>query len=360
MMPQLRILILTPTALPTITGNAITAERWRQGLLREGCHVEVLPTRDVKISEIGKTIARFRPDVIHGHHLFQSGALLMAPPLAEQLHGIPVVATPAGTDLNQDLRVAGKIDSLQAICNRAAVIVVQNQQFARLVEDLFPACARRIMYVPKSFLWLGDDPCPLREEAKAGPDDFLFFLPAGVRPVKGNLEGLLALEKVHQHRPQIRVVFAGPALDRDYNARFQEELRRLQSFARWFPAISPPAMRSAYQAADIVLNTSVSEDLSNVLIEAVAAGKPLLATDIDGNRGPVKGEVGDRPYGLLYDPPTMDDFIAKANRLVDDHVLRSALAQASRERAAAWPPPEMEIKGLIAAYHQAMNLGTPC
>ena len=360
MMPQLRILILTPTALPTITGNAITAERWRQGLLREGCHVEVLPTRDVKISEIGKTIARFRPDVIHGHHLFQSGALLMAPPLAEQLHGIPVVATPAGTDLNQDLRVAGKIDSLQAICNRAAVIVVQNQQFARLVEDLFPACARRIMYVPKSFLWLGDDPCPLREEAKAGPNDFLFFLPAGVRPVKGNLEGLLALEKVHQRRPQIRVVFAGPTLDRDYSARFQEEIRRLQSFARWLPAVSPPGMQSAYQAADIVLNTSFSEGLSNVLIEAIASGKPLLATDIEGNRWPVQGDVGDRPCGLLYDPHNMDDFIAKAIRLVDDGALRSALAQASRERAAAWPPPEMEIKGLIAAYQQAMNLGTPC
>jgi len=118
-------------------------------------------------------------------------------------------------------------------------------------------------------------------------------------------------------------------------------------------------MRSAYQAADIVLNTSFSEGLSNVLIEAIASGKPLLAADIEGNRWPVQGEVGDRPCGLLYDPQDMDDFIAKAIRLVDDHALRSALAQACRERAAAWPPPEMEIKGLMAAYQQAIYMKLP-
>ncbi|MCX5829959.1 MAG: glycosyltransferase [Deltaproteobacteria bacterium] len=359
MMSQLRILILTPTALPTITGNAMTAERWRQGLIREGCHVEVLTTRNVEFPKIGQAVARFRPDIIHVHHLFQSGSLLMAPPLTEQLQGIPVAATPAGTDLNQDLRGEGKIDALQAICARVGAIVVQNRWFARLMEDLFPVCERRIIYVPKSFFWLGDEPCALREQAKAGPNDFLFFLPAGVRPVKGNLEGLLALEKVHQRRPQIRAVFAGTALDRDYSARFQEEIRRLQSFACWLPAISPPAMRSAYQAADIVLNTSFSEGLSNVLLEAIASGKPLLATNIEGNRWPIQGDEGGRPCGLFYDPQNMDDFIEKAIRLSDDGALRSSMAQTCRERAAAWPSPDMEIKGLIAAYQQAINVGTP-
>ena len=359
MISQLRVLILTPTALPTVTGNAITAERWRQGLIREGCQVEVLTTRNGELPKIGQAVARFRPDVIHVHHLFQSGELLMAPPLTKQLQGIPVAATPAGTDLNQDLRGEGKIETLQAICARVAVIVVQNQPFVRLMEDLFPACGHRIVYVPKSFFWLGYEPCALRKEAQAGPHDSIFFLPAGIRPVKGNLEGLLALEKVHQRRPQIRAVFAGPALDQDYSARFREEIRRLHSFACWLPAISPQTMRSAYQGADIVLNTSFSEGLSNVLIEAIASEKPLLATNIEGNRWPVQGSGGDGPCGLLYNPQNIDDFIEKAIRLIDDGALRSSLAQTCRERAAAWPPLEMEIKGLIAVYQQAINPGTP-
>lgn len=359
MMSQLRILILTPTALPMITGNAMTAERWRWGLIREGCEVEVLTTRNGDSLKIEQAVARFRPDVIHVHHLFQSGALLTNPLFVEQFQSIPAVATPAGTDLNQDLRREGRIDVLREICARVTVIVVQNRWFAHLMEDFFPACGGRIVYVPKSFFWLGDEPCALREEAQAGPHDFLFFLPAGVRPVKGNLEGLLALEKVHQRRPEIRAVFAGPVLDRDYSARFEEEIERLQSFAHWLSAVPPAAMRSAYEAADIVLNTSFSEGLSNVLIEAIAAGKPLLAADIEGNRWPVQGDIGDRPCGLLYDPQNMDDFIEKAIRLVDDGALRSTLALACRERAAAWPSPDREINGLIAAYRQAIKLGTP-
>jgi glycosyltransferase involved in cell wall biosynthesis len=359
MMSGLRVLILTPTALPTVTGNAMTAERWRRGLIKEGCDVEVLTTRDSDHTTKGMAVASFRPDVIHVHHLFQSGALLAAPYLSTRLDGIPAVATPAGTDLNQDFRARGRMAALQKICKHIAVFVVQNQSFARLMEDLLPHCGPRIIHVPKSFLWLGSEPCDLRDEARAGAQEFLFFLPAGVRPVKGNLEGLLALERVHAHRPQVRAVFAGPGLDRDYSARFQEEIRRLQSFARWLPAISPGAMRSAYKVADIILNTSFSEGLSNVIIEAIASGKPLLATDIDGNRWPVQGEAGNRPCGLLYDPENMDDFITKAIRLIDDEGLRSVLARNCRERAGAWPSPEREIKGLMEAYKLAIELGAP-
>lgn len=356
MISRLRVLILTPTALPAVTGNAMTAERWRRGLIREGCDVEVLTTRNADLPAIGKTLARFCPDVIHVHHLFQSGGLLTAPLLRERLQGIPVVATPAGTDLNQDLRSEGKIEALQAICARVAVMVVQNRWFERLLGDIVPSSGRWIIYVPKSFLWLGNEPYPLREEAQAGHQDILFFLPAGVRPVKGNLEGLLALERVHERRPHVRAAFAGPALDRDYSARFEREVRRCESFARWLPTLPPLAMRAAYEAADVVLNTSFSEGLSNVLIEAIAAGRPLMATDIEGNRWPVQGDAGDLTCGLLYDPEKNDDFIAKAIRLVDDSDLRFDLARACRERAAAWPSPEMEIGGLTAAYRQAIQM----
>jgi hypothetical protein len=36
-----RILILTPTALPSITGNAMTVERWRRGLQGRDWDIEI-------------------------------------------------------------------------------------------------------------------------------------------------------------------------------------------------------------------------------------------------------------------------------------------------------------------------------
>ncbi len=352
-MSPLRVLLLTPSALPAITGNAMTVERWRRGLTGAGCTVLALATRNAAVPALAAAVASFRPEIVHVHHLFLAGGLLLAEPLAALLAGVPVVATPAGTDLNQDLREQEKMDLLRRLCRSIGEMVIQNRYFARLVAELLPDRGCRISYVPKSFCWLGDRPCRLRERTGIGGDEFVFFLPAGIRPVKGNLTALLALEAVHRRRPHIRAVFAGPVLDAEYGARFTGEIRRLASFARWLPAIAPQEMAAAYGEVDVVLNASTSEGLANTLLEAMAAGKPVLAADIEGNRWPVRGDGSVRPCGLLYDLRDKNGFIEHALRLVDDDVLRTALIRAARERAASLPSPEEEVAGLLAAYDRA-------
>jgi glycosyltransferase involved in cell wall biosynthesis len=241
---------------------------------------------------------------------------------------------------------------------KARAIVVQEEDIASRLLNRIPGISDRIMRVPKSFLWLGTDPFDLRDAAGCGPGNVLFFLPAGVRPVKGNLECLQALEKVHAVRPHVRAVFAGPALDSEYAAGFEREIERLRDFARWIPPISPKAMRSAYEGADVVLNASFSEGLSNVLLEAAAAGRPVLASDIPGNRWPVLGAPGEAPSGLLFDPRDPDDFLRQALRLVDDDVERGRLGELGIERARRWPSPEDEAAALLGAYRRALGWPT--
>ena len=358
-MSPLRVLILTPSALKAITGNAMTVERWRRGLSAKGCQVLVQATRNASLSELAAAVAAFRPNLVHAHHLFLSGILLLTEPLAGLLAGTPAVATPAGTDLNRDLQDPDKRETLRRICRRMQGIVVQNRYFSRLLTDLLPSLRDRISHVPKSLCRLGDSPCRLRERTGIGADAFVFFLPAGIRPVKGNLAALLALEEVYRRRPHVRAVFAGPILDAEYGARFVREMGRRSSFARWLPAIAPQTMVAAYGEIDVVLNCSVSEGLANTLLESIAAGKPVLAADIEGNRWPVRGDGRVGPCGLLYDPGDKNGFIDQALRLVDDVALRADLVQAARERAAALPSPEEEIDGLLAAYYRTRD-ELPC
>jgi glycosyltransferase involved in cell wall biosynthesis len=133
-------------------------------------------------------------------------------------------------------------------------------------------------------------------------------------------------------------------------ARFAQEVRRCAGFARWIPLISPGAMRSAYEEADVVLNASFSEGLSNAILEGMAAGRPLLASDIPGNRGPVLGEKGDDPSGILFNPQDPEDFLKQALRLIDDQELRESLGLTAKRRAATWPGSMDEAEGLIRAY----------
>ena len=78
---------------------------------------------------------------------------------------------------------------------------------------------------------------------------------------------------------RVRAVFAGPVLDEEYGGRFAGEIGRLASFARWLPAIDPREMAAAYDEVDVVLNTSFSEGLANTLLEAMAAGVPVITSD---------------------------------------------------------------------------------
>jgi glycosyltransferase involved in cell wall biosynthesis len=349
----MRILILSPTTLPSITGNAVTAERWRRALEEQGMIVQTLATRDVAASILKQAIDHFRPDLIHAHHAFQSGCRLLDLPFMGAERKIPFVVSPAGTDINKDWKEAGRREAISRVFESAQAIITQGPGTLERVKEVLPSFDGRVFQVPKSILWFGGDDCRLRDLAKCHPGAVLFLLPAGVRPVKGNLECLMALTKVHRIRPQVRVVFAGPELAPVYTARFAEEVRRCEAFAYWIHFIPPAAMRSAYEAADVVLNASFSEGLSNSVLESMASGRPLLASDIPGNRGPVRGEKGEEPAGLFFDPRDPEDFIKQALRLVDDPTLRNSLGRAGKRRAATWPGLKEEADGLIKAYEFA-------
>jgi glycosyltransferase involved in cell wall biosynthesis len=353
---SLRILILAPATLPEISGNAITAERWRQSLVHKGLHVHVLATRHLDANNLLNCLKNVKPDVIHAHHVSRAGALILDPLIRDRFARLPFVVSPAGTDLFSWEGQSYDLGTIVAkVCRRASVIITQGEWTAERLVKLFPDLQDRIIHVPKAFSWIGNDKFDLRETPDWTKKDFVFFYPAGIRPVKRNLEALLEIEKVHAIRTHVRMVFAGPTLDQEYTALFQEELERLSAFARWIPVIPHGAMRSAFESADVVINASFSEGLSNALLEAIAAGRPILASDIPGNRWPVMGERGASQCGLLFSLSDSNEFVRQALKLIDDGELRHQLSKAGRGMAATWPSPDDEAGGLLQAYKEAIK-----
>ena len=367
MILNMRIVILTPTTLPSITGNAITAERWRRSLQKKGMGVTVMATQNLNAGDFLSRLRRIKPDLIHVHHAFRSGNLLLeAPgvspvisPVISDDNGPPLVVSPGGTDINLDFEIEEKREIITRVYQKACFIIAQDIQMVKHLGELFPSLRERIIQVPKAFYWLGNETFNLRKAVACKDDEILFFLPAGIRPVKGNLECLRTFKQIYSACPRVRIVFAGPALDRNYAEQFDRELENHRPFATWIPPIPPEAMRSAYQSSDIVLNTSFSEGLSNVLLESVAAGRPVLASNIPGNRWPVLGEEGKEPVGLLFDVDNPEDLIVKALKLIDDEKLRQSFIRTAKERASRWPTPEDEADGLIRVYETAITSSRP-
>jgi len=338
-----------------VTGNAITAERWRRSLVSKGLDVRVLSAGQASTASLHEEIGRFRPHLFHGHHALHSGRLLLHPDVRAIYGDIPFVVSPAGTDINGALEDREQRKTVFRVCRFSRAIIAQGEGTLVRVKELLPDLAEKVAQVPKAFMWLGDTDYDLRAACGWAREDFVFFMPAGIRPVKGNLECVRALEALHALRPKIRAVFAGPALEADYARRFEAEVKRLRAFACWIPEIPPTAMRSAYGGADVVLNHSSAEGLSNVLLEAVASGRPILASDIRGNRWTVLGENGG-PCGCLFRPGDAGDFVRQALRLVDDEPFRKGLVRAGLAMAGRWPDPGAEAERLNEIYSQATGL----
>ena len=355
MNPAARILILTPTALPSITGNAMTAERWRRSLEEKDFKIEVQATRGLEVLMLLK-ILRSRPaQLIHAHHAFHVGSLLLNPLMEVFGSQIPLVVSPGGTDMNVDWKDRKKREIIIRICHRARSIIVQSEEMHLRLQDLLPEIGDRLRLIRKSILHLGQENFDLRGAAGCSAQNLLFFMPAGIRPVKGNLECLRLLKSVYEQRPRIRALFAGDPLDSEYSQEFAREAKTLQAFARWIPPIPPSAILSAYRAADIVLNGSYSEGLSNALLEGTAAGRPVLASKIPGNRWAVLGNNDDHPMGFLYDLDDPEDFLKKALILIDEEDIRRKFGEAGIQRAASLPTPGEEADQLARIYEMALN-----
>jgi glycosyltransferase involved in cell wall biosynthesis len=81
-----------------------------------------------------------------------------------------------------------------------------------------------------------------------------------------------------------------------------------------------------YRSSDALLHVSLTEGLPQVLLEAFAAGLPVVATAVGG----VPGAVGEA--GLLVPPDDAQAAAASLARLAGDQDLRQSLSKAALER----------------------------
>jgi putative lipopolysaccharide biosynthesis protein len=101
------------------------------------------------------------------------------------------------------------------------------------------------------------------------------------------------------------------------------------------------------KTANIVIQSSHWEGFGLVAVEAMAAGKPIIASDVVGLRDIVSG------YGLLFQKGN-EDQLAKEIETLEDKRYYKEIADKCTERAEDFYITKM-IKNNIAAYQQVIN-----
>jgi len=335
----LKVLILTPTCLPDLTGNAMTAERLRFGLCKEGIEVEVITPCS---HSLPSKIESFKPDLIHALHARKSGVTAMT---SSSRHIIPYLVTITGTDLYMDLPDSNRNDASLVLQAAGAVIVYSDLTLKRLLSEV-PAISTKARVIKKAihFNEKGDK--------KISPsNNGAFLLPSGIRPVKATSFAIAPLERLRQEFPRISLTVAGPRLD---NAEWELFCRKSEG-KDWIRhlTVSHDEMPGLYGEAAIVLNTSISEGLSNAVLEAMYFARPILASDCEGNMA----AFTEGKEGLFYKEGDEEDFIKKARLLLNDSTLSLELGRNGRERILHGHNLDGEIDAHISLYKELLQEG---
>ncbi|MCI0343646.1 MAG: glycosyltransferase family 4 protein [Planctomycetales bacterium] len=351
----MRVLLATPAAPPRIAGNATTAARLRDGLAALGVEVSIVEVcgegGEDDPGRLAEALGRVRPDLLHVHQAYRAGQALLALPDG----GWSLVVSLGGTELWGDLPDAARGRVVARALRRAARIVAPTAAAAATVRERLPDVAARVLVVPRG-VRLGTAPFPLRDRLGFPSDAVVFFLPSGLRRVKAPDVAVEGLGPVAAADACVRLVLAGPVLEEAYAA---DLLRRAAAlpWVRHLPGIPAEAMGAAYAASDVVLNTSHAEGMSNALLEGMAAGRAVLASDIPANREAIR----DGETGLLYarggtpGGGETADLAAKAARLAGDEELRRRLGAAARATALRDHDPGREAEAMLAVYREALG-----
>jgi glycosyltransferase involved in cell wall biosynthesis len=151
-----------------------------------------------------------------------------------------------------------------------------------------------------------------------------YLLAIGPPGPRKNLEAMLqAWQRMHPRFPDVHLVLAGGGV-RNFRSLSSRELPRGVRFIGW---VDDGDLSAVYAGATIFLLTSLYEGFGLSILEAMACGVPVVASD----RAAIPEVVGDA--GLLVAPNEPEAIATAVIRLLEDDRLRSDLRERGSKRA---------------------------
>ena len=289
--------------------------------------------------EMLRDIVALHPDIVHIHGTGNlSGALYNA----IKTYGIPVLLTVHGLLHVEKMNALRKHPSLKhlyqlivqsraefEVLNKAQHIIVDTEYVSKQIEQLH--ARKKISNLPWMYVipqGIQSQYLSLLSNQKKEP---IILSVGSISQRKGHLVLIKSFEKVHSKIPTAKLIIAGSLAEETYLAKMREEIKkyRLQDSVDILTNIPQEELLQHYQTASIYALHSQEESQGIALVEAMAAGLPVVSTTVGG----IPYVVKDEESGLLSAYSDVDSFAHNIIRLLENKDLRGVMAQSAYNMA---------------------------
>lgn len=294
----------------------LAARGWRQQFIGRGGEplVERLRgTPGLTVTPVGGVLGaavRVQAPLVHAHEARAAQAAW----IASKLRGCRYVLT------RRVMKAPSESPLTSRIYRDAAAVTALSRAIAGVLARRFPGMDAAV--IPSALAAAEPDPRRVAEIRASLPEPFLVGNVAALDIAKGQLELLDAARRLAADHADIGFVFVGDGPDGEaiHAAAAGRERVHFAGFVDDVP--------DWVAAFDVFAFPSHHEGLGSVLLQAMAAGTPVVASDTGGIPELIRHEE----TGLLVPPQDANALAAAIERLHGDEALRHRLAEAARRR----------------------------
>ena len=245
------------------------------------------------------------------------------------------------------------------VLDDAAAIICVGQKEMKEAQRRHPA--QTVVHLPNGVdarRFACGDGSGFRARYAIPADAFVILVVGRIDAQKNQLLAAWLMGELRNDRPRTHLVLVGPVTNADYDWSLSQEISTLGlegsvTLIRGLET-SDPELVNAYHAADLFLLPSVHEPFGIVILEAWAAGLPVVASNVGG----VPSFVTDGENGCLFPSGDLAALLGAVRGLIANRDLRCKIAEAGRKKAAeefGWD----RITGrLVGIYEEAIRAHT--
>jgi glycosyltransferase involved in cell wall biosynthesis len=317
--------------------------------LYAGPEVGIVPL----IPSLFPTLMKMKFDIIHAHDFYHASSFYGA--IASQAKRIPFVLTQHTEQLpskviNAFLYLVNSYTlGRYVFFNSSKIIALGTVIKAHLVA--MGADESEIEIIPNGVdtqLFSPDCENLLGTKWEISPPVVLFV--GRLVEDKGVKYLLRAFSEVVEEIPDAKLVIVGKGPQEKELRKLQESLGLTQVF--FLGKVETKFMPNIYAGCDVFVLPSVREPFGNVVVEAMAAGKPVIGSYVGGMKDTIVHEV----TGYHVQPRSSQQISKFLTRLLEDQSLRKRLGENARTRALKNYDQELLIKRIEQIYLRSAKM----